>query len=110
VSRNALMPVRVLKDEDVVRVRYLDSHCEFELDATKPVAALHTVSVNDDATLVEVLDEAMLAVRQIDEFGNPQTVMLSPRMAVELSHVLNSFVWLGPTAVGSGWADGRDRE
>lgn len=104
MPRNALSPVRFLKDDEAVKVYYLDTAQAIQLDPTRPVEAL-AVGHNDDATFVECMDPTMLAVRQVDEFGEAQTVMLSPRMAVELSRIIDSFVVLGPT--GREWTDGR---
>lgn len=102
-----LRPVRLLQDEDTVKVRYLDTGREFSLDPERPVEALQAVTANDDATVVEVVDSRMMAVRQVGEDGVPQTVLLSPSMASELSRLIDSFVLVGPNAVGT-WADGRD--
>lgn len=88
-----LRPIRLLREDEVVKVHYLDTGAEFRLDADRPVEALHTVTANDDETVLEVCDSHMLAVRQLDAAGEPQTVMLSPRMALELSRVIDSFVF-----------------
>jgi hypothetical protein len=93
VPRTALQPVRVLRDDEAVKVYYLDTGVEFRLKPEKPVEILRTVGANDDQTTLEVLDPAMVAVRQVDEFGAAQTLVLSPRMAVELVRLLNSYVF-----------------
>lgn len=88
-----LRPVRLLREEETVRVHYLDTNVEFHLDPERPVEILQTITANDDSTAVEVCASNVLAVRQMTEGGEVQTVMLSPPMALELARLLNSFIF-----------------
>lgn len=88
----ALRPVRMAREDELVKVHYLDTGTEFILDADKPVHIMHSVTANDDNTTVEVCDSKVLAVQQVTEDGETQTLMLSPRMAIELARLIDSFV------------------
>jgi hypothetical protein len=92
-----LMPVRLLREDDTVWVRYLDPRSNVALDAERPVEVLRSVTANDDFTTVEIVEGAMVTVRQIAENGDTHTIALSPRMAIELAQLLNSFMLLPPT-------------
>lgn len=87
-----LRPVRLLREDEVVKVHYLDTGAEFLLEADRPVHVMHSVTANDDSTVVEVCDTGMMSVQQVAEDGTVQTVMLSPRMAIELSKLTDSFL------------------
>lgn len=100
-----LRPVKLLRANETIKVHYLDVREELALDVSRPVEVLPPTA-NDDETSVEVLDENMMAVRQVGEDGTVNTLCLSPQLAVQLSHLISSFVYLGPT--GTDWMDGRD--
>lgn len=87
-----MIPLRLLRDEDTVRVQYLHTDAEFLLSVNQPVSVLHAVTTQDDATMVEVLSPMMLVVRQVDEAGESHTLTLTPTMAIELARMLDSYV------------------
>jgi hypothetical protein len=49
-----LGPVTLLREDNTVKVRYLDTGAEVGLDASRPVQILNSVTANDDETYVEV--------------------------------------------------------
>lgn len=88
-----LRPVQLLNDNDTVKIHYLDTGAEFVLDRDKPVHVMHSVTPSDDPTSVEVCDPNMVAIQQVAENGETQTVMLSTPMAIELARLIDSFIY-----------------
>jgi hypothetical protein len=63
------------------------------------ILTLQSVTANDDATELDVGEPEMFTVRQTDEDGNAHTICLSPRMAAELSRLLDGalLIWRDQT-------------
>jgi hypothetical protein len=70
---------------------------EFVFDTLPGPIMLDAASADYDPTAVEITDTSTITIQQVDERGETQTIVMSPRMAIELRQLLNTFLPEGTT-------------
>lgn len=89
---SVMRPIRLLREQDEVRVHYLDNGAELTLSATADVEVIPANDDGEDAVTVEVADPTMLTLRQVGEDGEAQTLAMSPMQLAQLSRIIDSLL------------------
>jgi hypothetical protein len=90
--KSKLQPVRTFSGREELEVSNLVD-LQFHMDVDKPFEVLPVMNASEeDETVLELIDEHLLAVRQIAEDGEPQTVILTPAQVYHFIKTTRSYI------------------